>query len=180
MQLENTREILREFGKYVVKQSRSNLSRGVKGRSRNVSKKLYSSIKYDILEYGKYIIMNFLMEDYGSFVDKGVSGTKRKYATPFSYKSKKPPLKNILGWVKARKFRFRDKKGKFTKGTYRNIAFVLQNSIYEKGFKPSLFFTRPFEIGLQRFREDIVDAFIKDIDAKLDLDDHLPGQIKKD
>ena len=170
MQLKNTKEALQKFARYVVTQSRSNLTRQKKVNT----KKLYSSIKFEIEEFGRELMLIRLGEDYLDYVDKGVSGTERKYPTPFTYKQKKPPLKNILQWVKAKNFRLRDEKGRFTKGNYRSIAFVLQNSIYKKGFKPSLFFTRPFQLGLQRFREDIAEAFMKDIDNRLDIDKNLP------
>ena len=53
MQLKETRAALNEFGKYVVQQSRSNLTKGKK----NSSKRLYDSIGYAIVnENGKLSI----------------------------------------------------------------------------------------------------------------------------
>jgi hypothetical protein len=101
----NTKEYLNAFAKYVIQQSRSNLSK----QNKNVDKKLYNSLDNEIEVGANSFRMAFLMEDYGTFQDKGVSGTKRKYNTPFSYKSKKPPLKPITEWVTKRRFQFRNK-----------------------------------------------------------------------
>jgi len=61
---------LNKFAKYVVMQSRANLTR----KNKSVSRKLYESIKAD-LQVGKNSFgLSFLMEDYGDFQDKGVRG----------------------------------------------------------------------------------------------------------
>ena len=85
--LKNVQEELNRFAKYVIKQSKSNLTRGKK----NSSKKLYNSLDYDLNVSKNSFSLSFLMEDYGVFVDKGVSGVKNKYDTPYSYKDKMPP-----------------------------------------------------------------------------------------
>ena len=133
-----TEKYLNDFAKYVIQQSRSNLTKGDK----NVNKNLYNSLDKEIEVGANSFRLAFLMEDYGKFQDKGVSGTERKYNTPFSYKSKRPPLKPITDWVKSRRFQFRQKNGKFM--SYQSTAFLVRNSIFKKGIKPSLFFTKPF------------------------------------
>ena len=104
------------------------------------------------------------MAPYGKFVDKGVSGKEKKYSTPYAYKNKKPPMKPLMEWAKARNFRLRDEKGRFAKGNYKTIAFILQNSIYKKGIAPSMFFTRPFNLAYDRFGDDVTKAFLKDLE----------------
>ena len=133
-----TEKYLNDFAKYVIQQSRSNLTKGDK----NVNKNLYNSLDKEIEVGANSFRLAFLMEDYGKFQDKGVSGTERKYNTPFSYKSKRPPLKPITDWVKNRRFQFRQKNGKFM--SYQSTAFLVRNSIFKKGIKPILFFTKPF------------------------------------
>jgi hypothetical protein len=93
---QQTYKYLNDFAKYVIQQSRSNLSK----QGKNVNKSLYNSLDADIEVSANSFRIAFLMEDYGVFQDKGVSGTKKKYNTPFSYKSKRPPLKPIEDWVK--------------------------------------------------------------------------------
>ena len=74
------RDELNKFAKYVVQQSRSNLTKGKK----NASKELYNSLGYDISQSSGTTSMSFNMADYGKFQDKGVSGTEKKYNTPYS------------------------------------------------------------------------------------------------
>jgi len=163
MRLKHTRDTLQAFGKYVVTQSRSALTR----KKKTLSGSLYDSLAYEVEDTEDGIKVSFDMLPYGKFVDKGVSGKENKYNTPYSYTSKKPPMKPLMEWAKARRFRLRDDKGRYTKGNYRTIGFILQNSIYKKGLKPSLFFTRPFDMAYARFGDDVVKAFLKDIDEAL-------------
>ena len=156
---QETNQILNKFGKYVIQQSRSNLTRTKK----NVNKTLYDSLTYLIDETKNGFRFDFEMEDYGMYQDRGVSGTKTKYDTPFKYTNKKPPLDPLIRWAKARNIRLRDEKGKFKKGNYRTIGFILQKSIFEKGIKPSMFFTTPFQRAFKDLPNDLLDGFADDI-----------------
>jgi hypothetical protein len=159
----NTKEYLNAFAKYVIQQSRSNLSK----QNKNVDKKLYNSLDNEIEVGANSFRMAFLMEDYGTFQDKGVSGTKRKYNTPFSYKSKKPPLKPITEWVTKRRFQFRNKEtGKFM--SYKSTAFLVRNGIFKNGIKPSLFFTKPFEKAFERLPDELIEAYGLDVEQFLE------------
>jgi hypothetical protein len=120
------------------------------------------------------IAVMFEMEDYGVFQDKGVSGTEKKYNTPYSYKSKMPPLKPLADWAKSRNIRLRDEKGKFKKGSYNTIGFLIARSIYRKGIKPSLFFTKPFEQGFKKLPNELINSF------GLDVEDFLAFTLKED
>ena len=158
MQLKETYEALNKFGKYLVQQSRSNLTRG----NKNVSKALYNDLDYNI-EVGKEsFLFSFKMPEYGIYQDSGVSGTEKKYNTPFSYKSKMPPIKPLSDWAKARNIRLRDDKGRFQKGNYKTIGFLIARSIQKKGIKPSLFFTRPFEKAFKNLPKELIEAFALD------------------
>lgn len=157
MQLKSLNDVLNKFGKYVIQQSRSNLTKGKK----NVDKKLYNSLDYKIKK--KPLSIEFSMESYGQFQDKGVSGTIKKYNTPYKFTTKQPPSKPIADWAKKRKIRLRDSRGRFAKGTYNTIGFLIARSIKKKGLKPSLFFTKPFEKGFQRLGNDLRTGFINDI-----------------
>jgi len=95
--LKNLQSELQSFGKYVVQQSRSNLTK----KNHNVDKRLYRSLDYKISESNDKYSLQFLMEDYGMFLDKGVKGAnpslvkngKQKGSnSPYSFKFKK--LKN--------------------------------------------------------------------------------------
>lgn len=158
----NTKEYLNAFAKYVIQQSRSNLSK----QNKNVDKKLYNSLDKEIEVGANSFRLAFLMEDYGTFQDKGVSGTQKKYNTPFSYKSKKPPLKPITDWVKKRRFQFRKENGKFM--SYQSTAFLVRNGVFKNGIKPSLFFTKPFEKAFERLPDELIEAYGLDVEQFLE------------
>ena len=170
MRLEKTEAALEAFKKFVIQQSRSRLSKS----NKNVSKELYNSLKGNIKVMPNSIAVEFEMEDYGIFQDKGVSGTEKKYNTPYSYKSKMPPVKPLADWAKSRNIRLRDEKGKFKKGNYNTIGFLIARSIYRKGIKPSLFFTKPFEQGFKKLPDELINSF------GLDVEDFLAFTLKED
>jgi hypothetical protein len=158
----NTKEYLNAFAKYVIQQSRSNLTK----QGKNVDKKLYNSLDKEIEVSANSFRMAFLMEDYGTFQDKGVSGTQKKYDTPFSYKSKRPPVKPIQDWVTKRRFQFRDKNsGRLM--SYKSTAFLITRGIFKNGVKPSLFFTKPFEKAFERLPDELVEAYGLDVEQFL-------------
>jgi len=170
MRLTKTEAALEAFKNFVIQQSRSRLSKS----NKNVSKELYNSLKGNIKVMPNSIAVDFEMEDYGIFQDKGVSGTEKKYNTPYSYKSKMPPVKPLADWAKSRNIRLRDEKGKFKKGSYNTIGFLIARSIYRKGIKPSLFFTKPFEQGFKKLPDELINSF------GLDVEDFLAFTLKED
>ena len=170
MRLEKTEAALEAFKNFVIQQARTRLSKG----SKNVSKELYNSLKGNIKVMPNSIALDFEMEDYGIFQDKGVSGTEKKYNTPYSYKSKMPPIKPLAKWAQSKNIRLRDEKGKFKKGSYNTIGFLIARSIYRKGIKPSLFFTKPFEQGFKKLPDELINSF------GLDVEDFLAFTLKED
>ena len=163
--LNNVKDSLNKFAKYVVQQSRTNLTKGKK----NVSKSLYNSIDYDLTVSPNSFSLSFIMDEYGMYQDKGVSGTEKKYNTPFKYTNKMPPIKPLADWAKFKNIRLRDAKGKFAKGNYKTIGFLISRSIYRKGIKPSLFFTKPFERSFKNLPQEVVEAFALEIEDLLDF-----------
>ena len=112
------------------------------------------------------------MEEYGTFLDKGVKGARPSSVlrgkqkapnSPYSFKVKRPPMRPLLDWAKRRNIRLRDSKGRFSKGSYRTIAFILQRRIFAQGIKPSLFFTKPFIAAFNKYPNLIRDAYGKDL-----------------
>ena len=159
MQLKETREALNKFGKFVIQQARTRLTK----RKKNVSKKLYNSLDYNINASNDSISVVFEMEDYGKFQDLGVSGKKTKYNTPYSYKSKMPPAKAFSQWVVRKGLDgVRDKKGRFIKR--KSMQFLIARSIYEHGIKPSMFFTKPFNQAFDKLPKELQEKFGIDIE----------------
>lgn len=163
MQLKETQKALNAFGKYVVQQSRTNLTKGKK----NASKRLYDSIDYEVLLGAKAVSVVFKMEDYGKYQDLGVSGVKKKYNTPYSYTSKMPPAKAFSDWVVRKGLEgIRDDKGRFIKR--KSLQFLIARSIYMKGIKPSLFFTKPFDKAFERLPQELQEKFGIDLQNAFD------------
>jgi hypothetical protein len=171
----SVKKALDKFGKSVIKQSRTQLSK----KDKNASKSLYNSLDYNLKVSKNSFEMSFLMEDYGKFIDagvKGVGGTKadgsqwkKKKVTnsKFKYKSKRPPAKAFNNWTVRRGIAPRSKGGQFT--TRKGLMFAIANSVYHTGLETTNFFTRPFEVAFKQLPEQLVEAFGLEVDKLLKL-----------
>ena len=165
-------EALEKYAKYVIQQSRSNLTKAKKGGG-----KLYNSLEYQI----DAPIVKFLSEDYGVFVDQGVRGDNPAKVSPnarikgqqapnskFRFGSGKSPktfkqfVNKMSIWAKAKNVRFRDAKGRFKKGNYKSLGYVIASNIYNRGIRPTMYFTKPFERGIELYGDEIVAAYLED------------------
>jgi len=172
MTFKNVDEVVNKYGKYVVQQSKSNLTKDKKGGG-----DLYNSVSYKIEKSQDDFLLEFLMEDYGAFVDRGVKGKTSTYPetsaalSKFQYGSGTGPkgglTKGIRKWLQKKRFQFRDKKGKFM--SYESMTYLISRSIYNKGLKANLFFTKPFEAGLKRLPNDLIKGFELDIENAIIL-----------
>jgi hypothetical protein len=160
----NQEELQKELNKFrdlVVKRAKDNLVR----QRKITSKTLYNSIKGNVKAMPNSFSMNFEMAEYGMYQDQGVKGktsSSKAPKSPFRFGSGTGQsgglTKGINQWVRKKRFQFNDKKtGKFL--SYDSTAFLITRSIYHKGIKPSLFFTKPFEQAYKRLPEDLVEAF---------------------
>jgi len=165
----NTERALNKFGKAVVQQSRSRLTK----TSTNFSKELYNSIGYEkqVSKKGKSFTFSFEMEEYGTYQDQGVKGvggvrkTTSKFKktnnrgklwkqkapkdTPFKYKEgKKPPVKAFEKWAKA-------------KGL---SPFAVREIVYHEGLRAKKFFTTSFEQQYAKLPDELLKAFGDDLD----------------
>ena len=164
--MRNLKPILEQFGEYVVSQSRLNLTKGgYKNKGQNASGSLSKSLAFEVMPNGKNWVVEFIMENYGQFVDKGVSGTKVRRNTPYSYRSKggkqglkgMPPPSAFDQWRIRKGIAPRDDKGRFL--PRKAVNFAIARSIFEKGIKPSLFFTTPFNKAFTDLNQTILDDF---------------------
>ena len=165
---------LERFRDYVIKEARSNLTRSQK----NVSKGLYESLKGNVKAMPNSFSMDFEMNQYGQFQDKGVKGKDpSKVSKNARIKGQQAPnspykfgsgsasgqwgmfVSNIQKWAQKRNIRLRDDKGKYKKGGYSTIAQIIAGNIYNRGIKPSLFFTTPFEAAFKRLPDELVEKF---------------------
>jgi len=167
---------LKKFKDYVIQQSRSNLTKGrTPFGSYNFTKSLYNSIKGDSKAYPRSYLLSFSMEEHGSYQDQGVRGKTSSIKapnSPFKFGTgtgKKGGLTTgIKKWVRAKRFQFRQRKpdgtstGKFM--SYDSTALLIARSIYNKGLKPTLFFTKPFNNAFKRLPEEMVKGLSMDVD----------------
>jgi len=160
--LTNTKQSLEYFRKYVSSQARRNLTRLKKNDTKGLYKRLDGVLKVSPNSFQLSWDLG-----YGNFQDKGVSGTEKKYDTPYSYKSKMPPIKPLSDWAKRKGIRLRDEQGKFQKGNYKTIGFLIARNIFRKGIKPSLFFTKPFEQGFKNLPDQLIEAYGLDVEEFL-------------
>lgn len=166
-----TREALELFKGIVINQSRAMLTK----KGKNVSKKLFNSIDGKVDVMPNSIKLSFFMEDYAYYQDLGVKGAKSTYPSTARYgtlakfgsgKGKKGGLSDgILKWVQSKRFQFTDKKGKFM--SYKSTAFLISRSIYNKGLKPSLFFTQPFQNAFKTLPDELLKAYGLDVEEFL-------------
>tara|TARA_R110000744_G_scaffold187968_1_gene307303 strand:- start:910 stop:1443 length:534 start_codon:yes stop_codon:yes gene_type:complete len=173
MDFENLDIVLNKYAKYVVQQAKSNLKKDGKGDGA-----LYDSIQYDLEKETNAFLLDFLMENYGPFVDEGVRGAnpslvkggyQKAPMSKFKYTNKMPPMKMLADWAKSKNIRFRNAKGQYAKGSNRSMGFALQRSIFAQGLKPTYFFTKPFEKGLTRLPDEMFQAFVLDIENAIIL-----------
>lgn len=166
-----TEKALHKFTKYVVSQSRANLTRGGK----NVKRKLYESISGESKASENSISLSFSMEDYGEYQDLGVKGktsANKAPNSPFRFGNgtgKKGGLTTaIKEWVGNKRFQFKDREsGRFL--SYEQTAFIVTRSIYNKGITATRFFSKPFEVGFERLPDELVEAYALDVESFLKM-----------
>ena len=174
LKLEKVNKTIEMFRDYVIREAKNNL----KQSGHNNTSSLANSIKGELLTENDYTIVGFQMNDYGTFVDLGVKGKTSSDKAPNSpYKfgsgtgTKGGLIKGINQWVRQKGFQFRSKeegsKGRFL--SYESTAYLITRSIFHKGIKPSLFFTKPFEAGYKKYIDiDLIKAFGQDIETMVD------------
>jgi len=110
-----TQDALNKFAKYVIQQSRANLTK----QKKNASKNLYNSLGYDLKVNPNSFSLEFYMADYGAFIDEGVRGSKSVYPESaqsrfeFSGRFKMIPTSALDKWTVSRGIAPRDEKGRF-------------------------------------------------------------------
>lgn len=186
MQYRNLTSLLDSWARFIIAEAKNNLVKKGKGEG-----KLYNSMKHITIptEYG--FNMQILMEGYAKFVDQGVKGADPNIITewtknrgkegsksvrkkpiigkqkapksPFSYKTSPPPAETIASWAKKKNFRLRDDKGRFVKGGYKSIGYVLSKFIFAQGMAPSMFLTDAFNDSMRIYAQGITEQLSIDI-----------------
>lgn len=159
-----TKTALDTFAKNTIKFARANLTR----QDHNVSSSLYKSFSFQTQAFPNSLSVKINFEQYGEYLDKGVKGSRSSFkapTSPYKYTTKAPPFKAIEQWVKARRFQFRDPKGRFI--SFASTAYLIQRSIFLTGTPTTNFFTRPFTKQLERLEQTLGVEVAKDVDSFL-------------
>lgn len=157
-ELDNVRKELESFRDMVIKESRNNLKTMRKDTFGKLSKSLKGNIKVSKNSFE----FDFSMEQYGLYQDKGVSGTKKKYNTPYKYTNKMPPISVFDKWIVKKGIAPRNEKGQLV--SRKGLKFAIAKKIYTQGIKPSLFFTKPFEKYYKRLPNQLQQKYGLDLD----------------
>lgn len=153
---EESNKALSLFARNVIGAARTNLL------SKNASRTLTRSLDFEIETGPNSFSLEMFMEDYGKYQDQGVSGTKRKFDTPFSYTTKMPPPSAFDRWGVRRGLAGRDGLGRFA--NRKSLNFALAMHVFKYGIKPSLFFTGPFKKYFLELPDEFVEAFALDVE----------------
>mgnify|MGYP003139617306 CR=1 FL=1 len=136
---------------------------------------LEASINYKIQETKDGFTVEFLSTDYGTFIDKGVSGkeTRRYYKdingkrrqSPYRYKSKYPPVGAIDRWTAMKVSGARDDKGRFIKR--KSLVYLISRKIFLHGIQGLSFYSQPLREQLKDFKTGYSVSFKNDFMNKI-------------
>lgn len=114
---------------------------------------LSNSVKTSLKQTENGFIIGYEMDYYGVYQDQGVSGLKRKYDTPFTFRDKMPPISAFSSYTS-------------------NLSeqFAIAKSIQTWGIKPKNFIKPAVDKAME---------LIKDYTDK-DIIDYMREQIEKE
>ena len=176
MKTANIERYLNSFGKQVVNRAKGNLQKTKGGGTA-----LEESLRFEVVIDGDDFALKFYMSNYGTFVDKGVSGTneKRKFknykgsviSSPYKYTTKQPPSGILDKWVVKKGIAPRDAEGRFIKR--KSLVFLIARSIKKKGIQGISFFQKPLGLGLKQFGKELLESVKEDIIQELTQVDNI-------
>jgi hypothetical protein len=174
MDTKNIENYLNQFGKNVVAAAKKNINKA-KG-----STAIGQSIRFEVVPTATGFSTKFYMLDYGEFLDKGVSGNKKKQSfknyknatqsSPYSYTTKGPPIDILSKWIKKKGIKPKGLGRGRSKNTGQYIsgfAYLISRKIKRDGIKSLSFFQKPLGI----YYDDLKDNLLKEL--KLDIETYL-------
>jgi len=176
----NIEKYLERFAKDVIKKSKGIL------KSKKGETKLANSIKFKVTADEKGFTTSFYMDDYGTYLDEGVSGNKvkqsftdykgKKRVSSYSYTTKGPPIDVLSKWIKKKGIkpkglgRGRSKTtGQFVSG----FAYLISKKIKREGIKSLSFFQQPLGVEYIKLQTELLKIL------KLDIQTYLVTFTKK-
>ena len=191
----------RKFGSYVIQGARAELTKDKKGGG-----ELFNSLNYELTESDNNYEITFYGVDYATFVDKGVRGKDPSKVSPNAkitgQQAPRSPYRfgsgsssgtwnsfqgKIRAWAKQKNIRLREYKtvdgkrvstGRFAKGNYNSIAYIISKNIFNRGIAPTMFFTKPFLKGVEIYTPLLEAAFAKDVEELIELNIALQNKNK--
>ena len=163
MDFQRTKQALELFAKAVKLKARKNL----KKEKQISSGKLLDSIDYNLNVSPNSFSLEFYMEDYGTFMDLGVKGSKSTYPesrnSPYKYSGRFKMINpaSLDKWLIKKSMAPRDESGRFIER--KNLKYMIATSIYRKGLKGSRFFTGAFEEEFKNIDQQVQEAFGLDV-----------------
>jgi len=180
MEFRKTIQAMQNLGADVITEARSNLKKEKKETRSNT---LYKDMNYVVTADKNNVELEWRFggaSDYWDFVNEGVkgsggfkgSGKMRGQGSPFSFKKKNIKRGVVLGWIKNKPLKLRDKKtGKFkekNKANLKTAAFLIGRAIAQRGLTRTLFFDKAYNKEVLKAQEKIGEAFAEDLEAKLE------------
>lgn len=163
MDFKRTKIALELFAKAVKLKAQQNL----KKKKQISSGKLYDSIDYNLNVFKNSFSLEFYMEDYGTFMDLGVKGSKSTYPesrnSPYKYSGRFKMINpaSLDKWLIKKSLAPRDESGRFIER--KNLKYMIATSIYRKGLKGSRFFTGAFEDEFKNIDKQVQESFGLDV-----------------
>ena len=168
-EFENIQQLLEDFRDKVIAEAKRGVPRD--------TGKLADSIKGYVKESKNSIQISFEMNEYGFYKDQGVRGNKSsnkgngQNKSPFKFGTNSSLIGKAKGgmsgimakWAKRKGLQWRDKEtGRFM--SHKSMGYLIARSIYSKGIKPSLFFTKPFEKYYNKLPDELMEMFAFDLE----------------
>ena len=175
MKAPSLENFLKTFGDKVVDEAKKSLKKQ-KGDTA-----LGQSIRVKVVPTATGFDTMFYMNDYGTYLDEGVSGTKVSHSftdakgktrkSSYSYTNKQPPSSIIEKWIKKKGIKGRSSKtGRFI--TNKSLSFLIARSIKLKGLKSLSFFQKPLGVEYIKLKKQILDVL------KLDIQNYITTYTK--
>ena len=152
-------KLLDDFRDKVIKEAKKGLPRDTGS--------LAKSLKSYVKESKNSIQISFTMNEYGFYQDRGVKGVSSgqslsNYRFGTGNGEDGGLTKGINKWVRRKQIQFRNKEtGQFM--SYDQTARTIIRSIWQKGIKPSMFFTRPFEKYYRKLPKQVTEKYALDM-----------------
>ena len=174
MDTKNIENYLNQFGKNIVADAEKNINKA-KGRTA-----IGQSIRFEVVPTDTGFSTKFYMLDYGEFLDKGVSGNKKKQSfenfkqqtqsSPYSYTTKGPPIDILSKWIKKKGIKghgIAKGRSKNTGQYISGFAYLISRKIKRDGIKSLSFFQKPLGIYYDDLKENLLTELKFDIETYL-------------